>query len=339
MGAHPVSRFTVKALIMAGKSALPLLVLAGAAAVLMSGKKKKRKSGAGYEEFDYESYAVPPTPPPPAATKTAGPSGESAGSDIWKQRQTALAFVAGMKVCNCHPGNIDGLYGPATLNAIIAFQVCTGIDVDGKWGPQTDAAMKKMLVEIASGKVYIKKPKKSAPLNSDIETWNIKEMMGYLPKNVIDLNIYESFHTYDRKSFIFVEESVDPRYALDIGDRWVEIEIYYGQNDNRNTDILEAMRKIAIAYPHVTFVFKISPANTKEKIGRIGFFFMERLPTDNPSIYNPFYGYAKVINFGQKKFFQIGSITNTESERADMLIPIISPYVPWLRRQTSKFPG
>lgn len=80
---------------MAGKSALPLLLAAGAAVVLLGGKKKKKKSSTS---ADYESFVVPPTPPPPAATKTEGPSDKTAGSEIWKQRQTALAFVAGMKV-------------------------------------------------------------------------------------------------------------------------------------------------------------------------------------------------------------------------------------------------
>jgi peptidoglycan hydrolase-like protein with peptidoglycan-binding domain len=135
---------------------LPIVAI-GAAAVLLSKKKKKKKSGS-YSDFDYENFVVPPTPPPANATKTSGPSAGTASKETWKQRQTALAFVAGMKVCNCHPGNIDGMYGPATINAIIAFQVCAGIGVDGKWGPQTQNAMSKMLAEIASGNVTVKKP-------------------------------------------------------------------------------------------------------------------------------------------------------------------------------------
>ena len=59
---------------------------------------------------------------------------------------------------------MDGAYGPATLNAIIAFQICVGIGVDGKWGPATDAAMKKMLVDIARGQVKVSKPKISEPI-------------------------------------------------------------------------------------------------------------------------------------------------------------------------------
>lgn len=137
---------------------LPLILAGGAALILLGGKKKrssKRTSQGESAPTPYVTMDVPPTQPPPAPVK--GSSGKSAGVEVWKQRQTALAFVAGMGVCNCHPGAVDGLYGPATVNAIIAFQICAGIDVDGKWGPQTDAAMKKMLAEIASGQVTVKK--------------------------------------------------------------------------------------------------------------------------------------------------------------------------------------
>ena len=136
-------------------NALPIALLAGGALLLASGKKKRRRKKAAPA---YEWQEVPPTKPPAAAAKTSGPSGKAASSAVWKSRQTALAFVAGMKICNSHPGTVDGVYGPATLNAIIAFQVCAGIGVDGKWGPATDAAMKKMLVDIARGQVKVSKP-------------------------------------------------------------------------------------------------------------------------------------------------------------------------------------
>ena len=140
-------------------NALPIALLAGGALLLASGKKKRRRKKAAPA---YEWQEVPPTKPPAAAAKTSGPSGKAASSAVWKSRQTALAFVAGMKICNSHPGTVDGVYGPATLNAIIAFQVCAGIDVDGKWGSQTDAAMKKMLVDIAGGQVKLSKPPKAS---------------------------------------------------------------------------------------------------------------------------------------------------------------------------------
>ncbi len=141
-------------------NALPIALLAGGALLLATGKKKRHRKKAA---ATYEVQRVPPTKPPAAATNTSGPSGKAASSAVWKSRQTALAFVAGMKVCNSHPGTVDGVYGPATLNAIIAFQICAGTDVDGKWGPATDAAMKKMLVDIARGQVKISKPPSKSP--------------------------------------------------------------------------------------------------------------------------------------------------------------------------------
>ncbi len=135
---------------------LPILLVAGAAAVFLGKKKKKKRKRAA---TGYEVQSVSPTKAPAAAEKTAGPSGKAASSEVWKRRQVALAFVAGMKVCNSHPGAVDGVYGPATLNAIIVFQVCSGINITGKWGEQTEAAMRKMLEEISKGIVRIYSPK------------------------------------------------------------------------------------------------------------------------------------------------------------------------------------
>ena len=133
---------------------LPIALLAGGALLLAGGKKKRRRKKAAPA---YEVQSVPPTKAPAEAAKTSGPSGKAAGPEIWNGRQIALAFVAGMKVCNSHPGAVDGVYGPATLNAIIAFQMCVGINVTGKWDEQTDAAMKKMLLDISRGQVKVLK--------------------------------------------------------------------------------------------------------------------------------------------------------------------------------------
>lgn len=170
------------------KSALPLLAVGAGALLLMSGKKKKKTSSSVSQTID-----VPPTQPPPV--QTGGSSGGSAGVAVWKQRQTALAFVAGMGVCNCHPGAIDGLYGPATINAVIAFQVCTDIQVDGKWGPQTDAMMKRILAQIAEGQVYIKTTSKKASSE--------KTSSKFTPKIIIrnDVVVTTSGHKYNLNAF------------------------------------------------------------------------------------------------------------------------------------------
>jgi peptidoglycan hydrolase-like protein with peptidoglycan-binding domain len=36
-----------------------------------------------------------------------------------------------------HPGPIDGVYGPATADAVAAFQLREGVVVDGVVGPET----------------------------------------------------------------------------------------------------------------------------------------------------------------------------------------------------------
>ena len=168
---------------------LPIALLAGGALLLAGGKKKRRRKKAAPA---YEWQQVPPTKAPVAAAKTKGPSGKAASSDVWKGRQTALAFVAGMKICNSHPGTVDGVYGPATLNAIIAFQMCVGIGVDGKWGPATDAAMKKMLVDIARGQVKVSKPPAPKPSGEEsIPRLSIKD----------DIVVTTAGHKYNLNAF------------------------------------------------------------------------------------------------------------------------------------------
>ncbi len=126
-------------------NALPLLVLAGGAALLLSKKKSgRKKKGAG--------VVVPLSELPPAPKgSTAGAAGSSASRETWKKRQTALVYVAAATGCNCNPGKIDGVYGRATKKAIKAFQSYAGIGVDGRWGPKTEAAMTRIVVEIAKG--------------------------------------------------------------------------------------------------------------------------------------------------------------------------------------------
>jgi hypothetical protein len=36
---------------------------------------------------------------------------------------------------------VDGVVGPATIDALLRFQVAYGLDVDGRYGPQTAAAL------------------------------------------------------------------------------------------------------------------------------------------------------------------------------------------------------
>ena len=43
------------------------------------------------------------------------------------------------------PGKVDGVFGPQTSHALIAFQQSAGIPADGVYGPQTKAALEKQL--------------------------------------------------------------------------------------------------------------------------------------------------------------------------------------------------
>lgn len=43
-----------------------------------------------------------------------------------------------------NPGAVDGVFGPATMNALLQFQQAHGINADGVWGPQTEATMKSL---------------------------------------------------------------------------------------------------------------------------------------------------------------------------------------------------
>lgn len=46
-------------------------------------------------------------------------------------------YVESDGIVNCDPGKIDSLFGPATYNAIYAFQVYFGLSADGACGDET----------------------------------------------------------------------------------------------------------------------------------------------------------------------------------------------------------
>lgn len=48
-----------------------------------------------------------------------------------------------LKDVGCYTGNVDGILGPQTDAAIIAFQQASGLTVDGEVGPDTEAALAK----------------------------------------------------------------------------------------------------------------------------------------------------------------------------------------------------
>lgn len=113
-------------------SILPLLLLGGGAMLVMK-KKKKKKSGVTAPTIEQPVADLPPMASPPKKKK--------GGKAAWKPRQQGLEDTG----YDVGPSGVDGIPGPDTRKAIMAFQKDAGITVDGKWGPQTAAAMAQAL--------------------------------------------------------------------------------------------------------------------------------------------------------------------------------------------------
>lgn len=79
------------------------------------------------------------TTPAAGSDTTAQESAETVRFD--RSIQEELAAVG------CHPGAADGVIGPNTDAAILAFQQADGIEADGELGPETEAALKKAVAE------------------------------------------------------------------------------------------------------------------------------------------------------------------------------------------------
>lgn len=113
-------------------SALPLLLLGGAAILLM-GSKKKPTSG-----LEIPTGEAAPSTSRTGTTRTA--------TKAWKERQNFLLYADGMGLCDCDPGRADGVFGARTKAAVKSFQRVAEIKADGVWGPQTNAAMSRAMV-------------------------------------------------------------------------------------------------------------------------------------------------------------------------------------------------
>ena len=90
---------------------------------------------------------TPPTTAAPVTTTAPAPTTTTStppGSDI--PATTTIVVVQGdLAFLGFYEGPIDGIAGEETEAAISAFQKDAGIDVDGAYGPQTDAAMAEAL--------------------------------------------------------------------------------------------------------------------------------------------------------------------------------------------------
>ncbi len=72
----------------------------------------------------------------PPTTTTAAHGGATSTMIVVQQDLTALGFFT---------GTIDGIAGDETRSAIAKFQADAGLDADGEFGPNTDAALYPML--------------------------------------------------------------------------------------------------------------------------------------------------------------------------------------------------
>ena len=88
----------------------------------------------------------PPTTSAPVTTTAPAVTTTTASSTPDIPATTTMIVVQGdLAFLGFYEGPIDGIAGEDTQAAISAFQEDAGIDVDGKYGPQTDAAMAETL--------------------------------------------------------------------------------------------------------------------------------------------------------------------------------------------------
>jgi peptidoglycan hydrolase-like protein with peptidoglycan-binding domain len=89
---------------------------------------------------------TPPTTAAPVTTTAPAPTTTTthAGSDI-PATATMIVVQGDLTFLGFYEGPIDGIAGEETQAAISAFQEDAGIDVDGAYGPQTDAALAEAL--------------------------------------------------------------------------------------------------------------------------------------------------------------------------------------------------
>ena len=83
-------------------------------------------------------------------TTTSAPSGSSL-LRVGSRGQAVTNLQRQLAGLGFNPGPIDGIFGPKTKAAVVAFQRAAGITVDGIVGPQTRAAMSSFSTGTSSG--------------------------------------------------------------------------------------------------------------------------------------------------------------------------------------------
>ncbi len=98
-----------------------------------------------------------PTPASAAAARAAharlGHSVLPLGSGYMTRGGSPLVRVAqrDLNAAGYSPGQVDGLYGPRTRHAVVAFQAAHGLQVDGVVGPRTWAALSEPVLTLGPG--------------------------------------------------------------------------------------------------------------------------------------------------------------------------------------------
>jgi len=71
--------------------------------------------------------------PGTTSTTAGGPSAQTVAFDKTIQQE--------LKDVGCYTGTVDGILGPESDAAILAFQSASGLETDGELGPETEAAL------------------------------------------------------------------------------------------------------------------------------------------------------------------------------------------------------
>lgn len=106
---------------MAGKSALPLLALAGVGAVLLTRKKKKKKTDNGYEPIpDIDPLIIPDSPDPPPKKTSKRPSGNPPRGNTYDPDYWGSSTIERMTSIRQHIADLgyDVKVGPWPVNII-----------------------------------------------------------------------------------------------------------------------------------------------------------------------------------------------------------------------------
>jgi len=126
-----------------------LVLIAFAASGLFSSDKKSTSSTT--TTLQQPTTTAPATSPATTTTTPTTPTTPEVPTlptGLLKQGTSGnevKALQQALQAAGQSPGTIDGVFGPQTQQALIAFQQSAGIPADGVYGPATKAALEKQL--------------------------------------------------------------------------------------------------------------------------------------------------------------------------------------------------